>query len=679
MHEIGERIGPYEIVASIGFGGMAEVYRATDHNLDRQVALKLLAREISGEPTFRKRFVREYRLAAALRHENIVPIYDAGEWEGQLYIAMPIVGEANLAELIKRDGTLPLDRVVEITRQVASALDAANAEGLVHRDIKPANLLIEQHGQPPRDHVYIVDFGLTLSVDATTRMTRTGAYMGTLAYMAPELLLARGIDGRADQYALACTVYQMLSGSPPFVRDNEAALITAHMYDPPPSLTATRPDLPRAIGDVLARALSKEPADRYPSTVAFANALASAAAGEVRSAIVANPPTARAMAPPAPPPPVAHEGITRRDRQAAAARGRGRPTLLPLVVILITAGALVALAYGVVAFLGAAPDPTGSHQTDGGVAAVSPSSGPTLAPSNPSASPGDGAASIAPTLPIAWTVELSATNYAPLAGRRITITATSNADVGPSGLVIQIIDASNGNVSESCVSGMICAVSARREGSGPRSYLARVATPDGSSVHAQSPAIVVTWSPAPPPPTSTPPAPIPTPTPTRTPTPTPTPSSSLPIVRSGSWDVAYNRSSTDGSPPVDLGDHNRRYEITPDCPAIDDCRIRASTFEAGGAFVGRIVFTWNGDAFDYRGSANYYRRDGGDTCTTGGGDLIEDAYTTREFVRLRPERYRDGLIVELVGTKTITGTPTTTGAAAGCEPYELGYTARLTT
>jgi hypothetical protein len=138
------------------------------------------------------------------------------------------------------------------------------------------------------------------------------------------------------------------------------------------------------------------------------------------------------------------------------------------------------------------------------------------------------------------------------------------------------------------------------------------------------------------------------------------------------------RSSTVGSPPVDLGDHNRRYDITPDCPSIENCDFRAVTFESGGAFVGRIVFTWQGDAFEYRGPATYYRRDGGDTCTTAGGDVVEDAYTTRELVRVQPGRFRDGLIVELAGTKTISGTPTTAGAAAGCEPYELIYQARLT-
>ena len=278
MHKVGERIGPYEIVAPIGTGGMAEVYRAIDHNLEREVALKLLGQELSLDPQFRARFVREYRLAAALHHPNIVPIYDAGELADQLYIAMPIVGDANLIEIIKREGPLGLTRTVEITTQVASALEAAHAQGIVHRDVKPANILIAQQGNPVRDHAYLVDFGLTRTVESNTLLTRTGVFLGTPAYMAPEVLRARPIDGRADQYALACTVYQMLTGSAPFVRGNQAALITAHLYDVPPTLNSIRPDLPRSVSNVLERALAKDPDQRYPSMTAFAEALGSAAA-----------------------------------------------------------------------------------------------------------------------------------------------------------------------------------------------------------------------------------------------------------------------------------------------------------------------------------------------------------------------------------------------------------------
>jgi hypothetical protein len=151
------------------------------------------------------------------------------------------------------------------------------------------------------------------------------------------------------------------------------------------------------------------------------------------------------------------------------------------------------------------------------------------------------------------------------------------------------------------------------------------------------------------------------------------------VVKAGSWDVSYNRNGTSGDPPVDLGDHARRYEMTPNCPSIDACRIRVRTFQAGGGFVGNIVFSWRGDAYEYRGSANYYRADGGTTCTTSGGDTVPNAYNVRELVRLQPERYSGGEVVQLTGTKTITGTPTAAGTAAGCQAYELTYRANLST
>jgi hypothetical protein len=273
---------------------------------------------------------------------------------------------------------------------------------------------------------------------------------------------------------------------------------------------------------------------------------------------------------------------------------------------------------------------------------------------------------------VIWAISISASNYAPELGQRVTITATANADVGPAGLLIQIIDLTSGNSTKTCTSGTICEGFIRLGAPGQHTYVARVSAADGSSSPAESPVIVVTPSRAPP---SS--SPMPTPSATPRPTPSPTPGSSLPIVQSGSWDVSYTRTSTTGSPPVALGDHSRRYDLNSECPTVEDCRIRAATYDSSGGFLGRIVFKWRGDAFEYRGSASYYRRAGGDTCTTEGGDTIEHAYTTSEFVRLRPERYRDGLIVEMVGTKTISGRPTSAGTAAGCDPYELIYEARL--
>ena len=253
------------------------------------------------------------------------------------------------------------------------------------------------------------------------------------------------------------------------------------------------------------------------------------------------------------------------------------------------------------------------------------------------------------------------------------MTATANADVGSFGLVIQILNAANGNVLEACVAGTTCSANVRSpDGNSPsRSYKARIATADSATVLAESPVIVLTLE-RPPPGTPEPPTPTPT-----SPQPTPTPDVLLPAVQAGSWDVSYARTSTSGSPPVDLGDHFRRYDLTPDCASIDACRIRARTFETDGDLIGSIVFTWHGNSYDYTGPAAYYRRSGGDECTTGGGDLIQNAYTTREVVELRPERYEEGRVVELVGTKTISGRLTAAGTAAGCQPYTLVYGAHL--
>ena len=211
--------------------------------------------------------------------------------------------------------------------------------------------------------------------------------------------------------------------------------------------------------------------------------------------------------------------------------------------------------------------------------------------------------------------------------------------MGQAGLIIQIIDPSSGQVLATCRSGASCTASVPPPGGpGPHTYIARVVATDGGTIRAESRVIVVTWTSGP---SATPTSPTPTPTATPTsPPPTPTPTGSLPVVKAGSWDVSYNRSGTSGDPPVDLGDHARRYELTPDCPSIDDCRIRAKTFQAGGGFIGNIVFTWRGDAYEYRGSANYYRAAGGTTCTTSGGDTVPNAYNVRELVRLQPDRVR---------------------------------------
>src|SRR3954453_1014117 len=276
MTAVGDLIGSYRVTGIIGRGAMSTVYSAHDERLNRYVALKLLSAEYGLDFIFRARFEREYRLTALLSHPNIVPVYDAGEWQDQLYIVQKLIEGPNLATVIQHESPLSLARTVSIVTQVADALDEAHEHRVVHRDVKPANILLDEPTASGAEHVYLADFGLTLGMEGT-HLTRTGSFMGTLAYAAPEQLGSGPIDGRADQYALASTTFQMLTGQPPFRRDNEFALINAHLFDKPPALSALRPDLPHRVGDVIAKALSKKPEDRFATTGDFADALVHAA------------------------------------------------------------------------------------------------------------------------------------------------------------------------------------------------------------------------------------------------------------------------------------------------------------------------------------------------------------------------------------------------------------------
>src|SRR4051794_27054577 len=276
MTAVGDLIGGYRVTGVIGRGAMSTVYSAHDERLNREVALKLLSAEYGLDFIFRARFEREYRLTALLNHPNIVPVFDAGEWHDQLYIVQQLVDGPNLATVIQHESPLTLARTVAIVGQVADALDEAHQHRVVHRDVKPANILLDEPSGNGTERVYLADFGLTLGMEGT-HLTRTGSFMGTLAYAAPEQLGSGPVGGRADQYALASTTFQMLTGPPPFRRDNEFALINAHLFDKPPAMTALRPDLPRGVGEVIAKALSKKPEDRYKTTGDFADALVHAA------------------------------------------------------------------------------------------------------------------------------------------------------------------------------------------------------------------------------------------------------------------------------------------------------------------------------------------------------------------------------------------------------------------
>ncbi|MER6347180.1 serine/threonine-protein kinase [Streptomyces sp. NPDC001595] len=271
---IGRRIAGYRIEQEVGRGGMAVVYRAQDLHLDRTVALKLLAPELARNDTFRKRFTRESQVAAALDHPNIVPVYDAGETDGVLYIAMRYVAGRDLRRMLDREGPLPPATALRIGAQVASALDAAHDHGLVHRDVKPGNILIARGTDSEHpEHAYLTDFGLTKKSLSLTGLTTVGQFVGTLDYVAPEQISGRPVDGRCDVYGLACVVYETLAARPPFLRDDDMALLWAHQHDEPPPLTESRPDLAPRLDTVFARALAKSPDQRYDSCLAFVAAL----------------------------------------------------------------------------------------------------------------------------------------------------------------------------------------------------------------------------------------------------------------------------------------------------------------------------------------------------------------------------------------------------------------------
>ena len=274
---VGSQVASYRLDEQIGWGGMAVVYRALDVRLDRWVALKILAPEIASDGSFRQRFISESRAAAAVDHPHIIPVFEAGEARGVLFIAMRYVGGGDVRTLFRRLGPLDAARVTSIVTQVAAALDASHSIGLVHRDVKPANMLLGTVGGGGRpDHVYLADFGLSKQALSTAGLTLTGQFVGTLDYMAPEQIEARPVDGRADLYALACAAFEMLSGALPFRRDQDLGRVFAQLSQAPPALTARRPDLPPAVDQVLARALAKSPGDRQGSCLEFAAALRTA-------------------------------------------------------------------------------------------------------------------------------------------------------------------------------------------------------------------------------------------------------------------------------------------------------------------------------------------------------------------------------------------------------------------
>ena len=270
----GTMVGAYRVEALLDRGGMAYVYEATDVRLDRRVALKVLAWHDPDSSDFRERFLRESRFAASLDHPNIVPIYEAGEADGLLYIAMRFVRGTNLSRLIRREGPLDPKRTLAILSPVADALDLAHSAGLVHRDVKPANILLADSADG-RPHVYLSDFGLTKRAAAMSRLTEAGSFIGTMAYVSPEQIRGEPLDARSDLYALGCVAYECLAGAPPFVRDDQAALMWAHLSHNPTPLAESRSELASA-DPVIMKAMAKDPADRFATGRAFTTELSAA-------------------------------------------------------------------------------------------------------------------------------------------------------------------------------------------------------------------------------------------------------------------------------------------------------------------------------------------------------------------------------------------------------------------
>jgi streptogramin lyase len=278
---IGTVLAGYRIESVIGRGGMGVVYLAEQLRLSRSVALKILPPELAEDERFRDRFIHESKLAASLDHPNIVDIYDAGEADGLLYLAMRYVGGSDLKTLIAREGALGPARAVALLAQIASALDAAHGRGLVHRDIKTANVLVEPAAGSLGEHAYLTDFGLTKRPESMSGLTRTGQFLGSVEYAAPEQFEGKPIDARTDIYSLGCVAYESLTGELPFRRDSDAAVMYAHLRDAPPKVTDARPDLPAGLGTVVKRAMAKSPDDRYLTAGALADALGAASRGEL--------------------------------------------------------------------------------------------------------------------------------------------------------------------------------------------------------------------------------------------------------------------------------------------------------------------------------------------------------------------------------------------------------------
>ena len=378
---IGSDFGGYRLDSLIGHGGMSIVYRAHHLQLGRTVALKLLSPELTRDASFRDRFTRESQVAAGLDHPNVIPIFEAGDQDGVLFIAMRYVEGADLKTRLKRDGPLAVADVPPLIAQVAAALDSAHARGLVHRDVKPANILIASGAGPEgADHVYLSDFGVA-KTEAAGGLTKTGMFVGTAEYAAPEQFEGKPLDGRTDIYALGCVLYECLTGAPAYDQDSEVAMMYAHLLQPPPKATEKRAELPEAVDDVIATAMAKSRDDRYATGRELAAALRSAltAGAEPSGVAGATTPAATVLAADrtAPPPPPPARDLASESEPRPPRRTRIGP---PAVIGAAIGAAAVLAAVVALAVLrdddggeeaGATP-PASTAQTGGGQTGTTP-------------------------------------------------------------------------------------------------------------------------------------------------------------------------------------------------------------------------------------------------------------------------------------------------------------------
>jgi serine/threonine protein kinase len=365
LNLVGKSLGSYQILAEIGRGGMAVVYRAFQPSLNREVAIKVLPPQFTFDRQFVERFVREAQAAASLRHPHIIVIHDVAEQNGLYYIVMELLQGRTLRQLIEQEGALPPGRAARIVEQIASALDYAHRRGFVHRDVKPDNIFVGED-----DRVTLTDFGIAKAASGT-QLTRTGVLIGTPQYMAPEQAQGEAIGPATDIYALGIVAYQMLSGQVPFDGTTPHAILYKQIHERPPSLLAVRSGLPPAVDSVLNAALAKEPGARYASAGQFAQALTTTLGSTTPM------PTPVRPATPVPPPPA----------QPARPRAGRSPWLWGLAAI----AAVAVLALIVLWLLGGGPSPVDATATDQALAWLRATQTaqalPTATPPQPTAMP----------------------------------------------------------------------------------------------------------------------------------------------------------------------------------------------------------------------------------------------------------------------------------------------------